>query len=134
MKLKRRERSAKPPKAVSGELVGCCWAAWPGGGWCLRVGGGLTALLVSALLGYAALLFHTKILTLERRLLAGEYQGTLGTVSVQPATSAVDPDSMGSLWIRIRIQKGKNDTQTQKKLVICWMCPPSGHKKFVELS
>jgi hypothetical protein len=71
VKLKRRERSAKPPKAVSGEL-GCCWAAWPGGGWCLRVGGGLAALLVSALLGYAALLFHTKILTLERRLLAGE--------------------------------------------------------------
>jgi hypothetical protein len=72
VKLKRRERSVKPPKAVSGELVGCCWSAWPGGGWCLRVGGGLAALLVSALLGYAALLFHTKILTLERRLLAGE--------------------------------------------------------------
>jgi hypothetical protein len=71
VKLKRRERSAKTPKAVSGEL-GCCWAAWPGGSWCLRVGGGLAALFVSALLGYAALLFHTKILTLERRLLAGE--------------------------------------------------------------
>jgi len=61
---------------VSGERStgDCWWAAWPGGGWCLRVGGGLAALLLSALLGYAALLFNTKILTLERRLLAGEYR------------------------------------------------------------
>ena len=74
VKLKRRERSAaKTSKPTAEQSAGSDFCCWSTPAWCWRLGGGLAALLLSSLLAYAALLVNSRMVSLERRLLAGEY-------------------------------------------------------------